>query len=144
MDGKVLVGHDNGRIVTVNVDTEEEIIHGVSHHDGECWGLEVLPESGTFLTCGDDNEFMEISVFDKKVLRTGYVWLPEYNNGKAYETTKIRSTASTMCQFPAHQQGRAITYSKLHGHVAVANNQGDLVIFSYSDFTQVVSKFKHP
>lgn len=101
MDGKILVGHDNGRIATVMLDTEEQKIEGISHHDGEVWGLETFPEKGTFMTSGDDNTFMEISVKDKKVLRTGHVWLPE--NGKAYETNKIRSTASTLCSYPAHQ-----------------------------------------
>ena len=42
LDGKILVGHDNGRIQTINVDgTNRTRVHD-SHHDGEAWGLEVL------------------------------------------------------------------------------------------------------
>jgi len=143
-DRIVVIGHDNGRIFKCNIDSEEQTTVCESHHDGEVWGLEVLPQKGTFLTCGDDNEFYEVDIKQKKVIRGGYVWLPEHNGGKAYETGKIRSTASTMCSFPSHQQGRAITYSSVHNHVAVANNHGDITIFSYDDFTHIVQKFKHP
>ena len=55
LDGKILLGHDNGRIVTVNVDGTDQQLHNYSHCDGEAWGLEIIPEAGTFLTCGDDN-----------------------------------------------------------------------------------------
>jgi hypothetical protein len=55
MDGKILCGHDNGRIATVQMESEEQIIHTYTHHDGEVWGLAALSEKGTFLTCGDDN-----------------------------------------------------------------------------------------
>jgi WD40 repeat protein len=87
---------------------------------------------------------MEFNIKTRKLCRKGNVWLPEYNGGKPYELTKIRSTASTLCSFPPHQQGRSITYSKLHGHVAVTNNQGDVHIFDQKDFSKVVAKFKHP
>jgi hypothetical protein len=102
MNGKVLIGHDNGRIATVMLDSEEQTIHNYSHHDGECWGLEIIPETGCLLTSGDDNQFMEFDIKSRKLVRSGYVWLPEYNNGKPYELTKIRSTASTLCSYPAH------------------------------------------
>ena len=144
MDGKVLLGHDNGVISTLSLEDDKETVHNTSHHDGECWGLEVIPENHTFLTSGDDNQFFEVSIKDRKVLRGGKIWTSEYNDGKAYETNKIRSTASSLCGYPAHQQSRAICYSALHKHVAVANNQGDILVFSYHDFTQVVASFKAP
>lgn len=55
LDNKILIGHDNGRIVTVNIDGTDQTLVNTSHCDGEAWGLEIIPESGTFLTCGDDN-----------------------------------------------------------------------------------------
>lgn len=55
LDGRILVGHDNGRIQVCNVDGTEKELVNVSHCDGEAWGLEIVPEKGTFLTCGDDN-----------------------------------------------------------------------------------------
>ena len=144
LDGKILVGHDNGRIVTLDIEGRNEQLVTTAHHDGECWGLEVIPEQGTFLTCGDDNEFHEISIREKRVLRSGKVWLPEHNDGKPYETNKIRSTASTLSSLPAHQQARAIAYSKHHCHLAVSNNNGDLGIFSYNDFSKKIATLLAP
>lgn len=74
MDGKILVGHDNGRICTYDIDGGNMVQVNTSHYDGECWGLEVLQESGTFLTCGDDNEFHEYSIKEKNVIRSGKIW----------------------------------------------------------------------
>lgn len=136
MQGKILIGHDNGRICTTDIEGNNMVTHNYSHCDGESWGLEVIPQHGTFLTCGDDNQFLEISIRDRKVLRSGKIWTKEMNNDKPYETKKIRSTASTLCDFPAHQQGRCITYSSKHNHVAVSNNQGDIAIFDYNDFSK--------
>jgi WD40 repeat protein len=144
LDGKILVGHDNGRIITIDIEGRNEQLITTAHHDGECWGLDVIPEQGTFLTCGDDNEFHEISLREKRVLRSGKVWLPEHNDGKPYETHKIRSTASTLSSMPAHQQARAIAYSKHHCHLAVSNNNGDIAIFSYNDFSKKIATLLAP
>ena len=80
MDNKILVGHDNGRICTFDITGQDYKLHNVSHHDGECWGLEIIPEMKTFLTCGDDNEFHEFS-FE--------------NNGESYQSTKVGYYVST-------------------------------------------------
>jgi hypothetical protein len=45
---------------------------------------------------------MEVSIRERKVLRAGKIWTKEMNGDKAYETKKIRSTASTLCDFPPH------------------------------------------
>jgi WD40 repeat protein len=102
MGGKILIGHDNGRICTTDIEGKEIITHNISHCDGEAWGLEIIPNQGTFLTCGDDNQFLEISIRDKKVLRSGKIWTKEQNGDKAYETKKIKSTASTLSEIPAY------------------------------------------
>lgn len=138
MQGKILIGHDNGRICTTDLEGKSFVTHSISHHDGEAWGLEVIPKQGTFLTCGDDNQFMEVSIRERKVLRSGKIWTKEQNGDKPYDTKKIRSTASTLCDFPAHQQGRSITYSPVHKHVAVSNNQGDVTIIDYNDFSKKI------
>lgn len=39
LDGKILVGHDNGRIQTVMLDGSDKQMINVSHCDGEAWGL---------------------------------------------------------------------------------------------------------
>ena len=99
MDDKILVGHDNGRIITCNMEGENQQLVSMTHHDGECWGLEVIPEKGTFITCGDDNQFHETNIRSKQVVRTGFIYNPEVD-GK-YETSKMRSTASTLCRYPS-------------------------------------------
>jgi WD40 repeat protein len=102
LDGCILIGHDNGVIITCDLETEAQQILGVSHCDGEVWGLEVNPEKGTFYTSGDDNQFMEFDLFNKRIVRKGKVFSTDYNNGKPYELTKIRSTASTLSSCPPH------------------------------------------
>ena len=69
MDGKILIGHDNGVIQTVNVDGSNKQLVNASHHDGETWGLCVGESKGTFLSCGDDNTIYEFSTKDKKMIR---------------------------------------------------------------------------
>lgn len=117
-----MVGHDNGRIVTVDIEGKSQQLISTTVHDGEAWGLEVIPENGTFLASGDDNEFHEYSMSERRVIRSGKIWSNDYNGGRPYETNKIRSTASSMSGYPAHMQGRAIAFSRPHGHVAVSNN----------------------
>ena len=77
LDGKILVGHDNGKIQTVNVDGSNKQLVMASHFDGEVWGLETLEDQGTFLTCGDDNMIYEYSVKDKELKRQAKIWTAE-------------------------------------------------------------------
>lgn len=60
-NGKILVGLRNGSIYEINESTEEKKHVLASHHEGEAWGLEVVPEENLLLTIGDDNKVM---VFD--------------------------------------------------------------------------------
>lgn len=41
LDGKVVVGHDNGVIATVELKTQKQDIHMDTHSSGEVWGLEI-------------------------------------------------------------------------------------------------------
>lgn len=140
----MLIGHDNGVIATLVLDSETYTVHHHSHYDGEVWGLEIAPHLGAFWTAGDDNQFMEFDIMSRKLKRKGNVWTQENNGGKPYELTKVRSTASTLCSFPAHQQSRSITFSEMLGHVAVANNQGDVHIFQETNWDNCLAKLKHP
>ena len=116
----------------------------MSHHDGEAWGLEVLQDKGTFLTCGDDNQIFEFSIKDKKMIKQGKVWSFELFGGKPYETAKIKSTASTLSSYPVQQQARCVTYSPKHEHVAVSNNYGDVSILDYNDFSKRLTTLYKP
>lgn len=129
LDGKILVGHDCGVVCTVDIKSEKESIYLDTHCEGEVWGLEINQDRGTFYTSGDDNCFMEVDMFKRQCVRKGKIWDDSYNKGKKYETTKIKSTASTLSSLPAHQQARAITICDIHDHVAVANCYGDILIF---------------
>lgn len=86
LDGKILIGHDNGRIQVVNADGTDKQLVNVSHHDGEAWGLAVNHDKGTFLTCGDDNMIYEYSIHDKTMVKQGKVWSLDLMGGKPYET----------------------------------------------------------
>jgi len=74
-----------------------------SHCDCEAWGLEVIQDKGTYLTCGDDNLIYEYSIKDKTMIKQGKIWSFDMMGGKAYETNKIKSTASTMSSHPVQQ-----------------------------------------
>lgn len=102
LDGKIVVGHDNGRIQTVDVSGENLQSVNANHFEGESWGL-FTTRKGTFLTCGDDNNIFEFDIKQKKLVKEGKVWTQELNDGKAYETDKGRSTASTLSKLPSHQ-----------------------------------------
>jgi len=111
---------------------------------GEAWGLEILQDKGTFLTCGDDNQICEFSIKDKKVVKQGKVWSMDLMGGKSYETNKIKSTASTMSSCPVQQQARGITFSPKFEHVAVSNNYGDVHILDYNDLSKRITTLYKP
>ena len=79
---------------------------------------------------------------EKRIVRSGKIW--QSDDGRPYETNKPKATASTLCSYPVHQQGRAIAYSSHHGHVAVSNNYGDIAIFDYNDFGRKLTMLTAP
>jgi WD40 repeat protein len=68
-NGRILVGLRNGSIYEVNEATEEKKHLLASHHEGEAWGLEVVPEDNLILTIGDDNKVMVFDYEQKQFLR---------------------------------------------------------------------------
>lgn len=44
-----------------------------SHHEGEAWGLEVIPEDNTIMTIGDDNKVLVFDYENKKFVRKGTI-----------------------------------------------------------------------
>jgi len=63
-------------------------ILSTSHYNGEVWGLEIIPEKGTFLTSADDGEFFEYSIKDRALIKSGKFWDASYFDGASYETKK--------------------------------------------------------
>lgn len=108
MNGKVLLGLRNGYIYEINESTEDKKLLMASHHEGEAWGLELLPESDSFLTIGDDNKIMEYNYSKKKFTKRGTI---AENPSKNIEKVK-KVTASTLSVYPPNQQGRAVAYCK--------------------------------
>jgi ribosomal protein L31 len=68
-NGKILVGLRNGSIIEIDEATEEKKVLLASHHEGESWGLEVVPEDRMFLTIGDDNKVMAFDYANRGFLR---------------------------------------------------------------------------
>lgn len=73
MNGKILIGLRNGSIYEINETSEDKKHLLASHHEGEAWGLEVIPEEKTIMTIGDDNKIMVFDYENKKFLRKGTI-----------------------------------------------------------------------
>jgi len=69
-----------------------------SHHEGEAWGLEIVPESNSIFTIGDDNKILEFNYEKKEFVRKGIL---AQNPTKNHERAK-KVTASTLSYYPAN------------------------------------------
>ena len=72
-NGKILAGLRNGSIFEVNEETEERRQLLASHHEGEAWGLEIVPEDNTIMSIGDDNKIMVFDYENKKFIKKGSI-----------------------------------------------------------------------
>lgn len=124
MNGRILVGLRSGSIFEINESTEEKKLIMASHHEGEAWGIELVPEAGALFTIGDDNKILEYNFEKKQFVRKGVL---AANPTKNLEKAK-KATASTLSIYPPNQQGRAIGYCKQNDHIAVSNNMGKVTI----------------
>lgn len=68
-----MVGLRSGSIYEVNEATEEKKLLMASHHEGESWGLELVPEVGSLFSVGDDNKIMEYNYEEKKFIKKGTI-----------------------------------------------------------------------
>jgi len=96
-NGNILVGLRNGSIYEINESSEEKRHIMASHHEGEAWGLEVVPEDNLILTIGDDNKVMVFDYENKKFVRQGTI--SENSQPKNQEKVK-KVTASTLSVYP--------------------------------------------
>jgi hypothetical protein len=108
-NGKILVGLRNGSIWEINEASGEKKLLLASHHEGESWGLEVVPEDKAIMTVGDDNKVMVFDYANRRFLRQGT--LSEKKQPKNAAKAK-KVTASTLSQYPPNQQGRSVAYCK--------------------------------
>ena len=90
------MGLRNGSIYEINETTEERKHIMASHHEGEAWGLEVVPEDKIVLTIGDDNKVMVFDYENKKFIRKGTI---SEKQPKNQEKVK-KVTASTLSVYP--------------------------------------------
>ena len=54
----MLIGLKNGSILEFDVSKNEIEVIMNAHHDGEVWGLEVVPGTNKFITSADDNKIL--------------------------------------------------------------------------------------
>lgn len=71
MNGRILVGLRSGTIYEINESTEEKKMLMASHHEGESWGIELVPEASALFTIGDDNKILEFNFEKKQFIRKG-------------------------------------------------------------------------
>lgn len=57
----------------MNESTEEKKHILASHHEGEAWGLEIIPEDNQILTIGDDNKVLVYNYETKKFVTRGTI-----------------------------------------------------------------------
>ena len=96
-NGKILVGLRSGSIYEFNESTEEKKHLMASHHEGESWGLEVIPEDKCVFTIGDDNKVMVFDYENKRFIRKGTI----SEKSVPKNTKKAKSvTASTLSVYP--------------------------------------------
>jgi WD40 repeat protein len=145
LQGRLALAHESGLLHVMSLDGSDRKEVTRAHHDGEVWGLEVLPSKGTILTCGDDGEIYEYDLSNKKCLRQGKVWTPALHGSKTYELSKGKIyTASSICQAPKQMQGRAIAYSSKLNQVAVSNNYGDVMVLDYNNLERKICLIAKP
>ena len=72
-NGKILIGLRNGSIYEVDEASGDKKHLMASHHEGEAWGLEVVPEENLVLTIGDDNKVMVFDYEQKKFVKKGTI-----------------------------------------------------------------------
>jgi len=73
MNGKILIGLRNGSIFEINEASEERKQLLASHHEGEAWGLEIIPEDNLLFTIGDDNKVMIFDYEKKQFIKKGTI-----------------------------------------------------------------------
>ena len=84
---------------------------------------------------------MEFNYETRKFVREGII----SEKSKPKNAKKAKDvTASTLSAYPPNQQGRAVAYSKDHGHVAVSNNMGKVSIRDAKDFNKKIKSLKDP
>ena len=140
-NGNLLVGLRNGSIAEFKDVLGSDAVENTlmrSHFEGEIWGLEVLTEQNKVLTSGDDNMVMQFDFETRKFDRKGTV-----SGHKCENKDKLKNgTASSMSQYPANQQARAICYSKKHNHLVVCSNLGKVSVRDFDDLDKKVASLK--
>jgi len=111
----------------VKKEVKETIAH--SHHDGEVWGLCVIPSENKYVTSGDDNKILMFDMQSKRCVQRGYVVRPSEAEGTAVDRSQApRGGASTTSQEPPANQSRALAWCESLQHLAVATNEGKVSI----------------
>lgn len=140
--GNTLVALRNGIIMEKKQKEEPRVISG-GHWDGEAWGI-VSIDNDHIITCGDDNLIIMYDCKTKEVVRHGKISDNEMKEEKKAESQANKPKAGTRKQatnFPSsssrldyNKMARALTYSKKHNHLVIADAMGKIKIRSLEDF----------
>jgi WD40 repeat protein len=98
-----------------------------------------VAEERTILTTGDDNKIMAFDYANRKCTQVGTISTKSQPKNAA-KAKKV--TASTLSDLPPNQQGRAVAYNKVNGHVAVSNNMGKVSIRTKSNLDSKIKSLK--
>lgn len=136
-NGNVLMGYKNGSLTVMPYTKDGKATPQVimtSHCDGEVWGLQVVDINGKgnlrAITSADDNRVLAYDIKKHKALAEGTVKAPEEGKKKKKKKGKggFKGGASSMSSSPSDQQSRCLAYDAELGHLAVANNVGQVTI----------------
>jgi len=103
MGAKILVGLRTGQIqeidTTANPLKPSALMH--SHHEGETWGLAIIPGEMQFITSGDDNKVMKWDMNTKRCVVINKISAVPADGQPKKPARKIVGGASTLSSLPA-------------------------------------------
>lgn len=117
----ILVGTRDGNITEITPDGNQTVLME-SHNDGEVWGLAVDSDNHLIITTADDNQIKAWNFSHKKPAGTGTI------DSVKGPQRKAGNGASTLAVTGTNQQSRGVALNTSNGHVAIAVNDGRVLI----------------
>lgn len=84
----LLAGLKNGSIVEYDLQSGAREAIMISHHDGEVWGLCIIPGLNRYITSGDDNKILMFDVQSRRCVQKGLVVVDEKEQKKQVISNK--------------------------------------------------------
>ena len=119
---ELIIGLREGDIIFKDLECNENETINRSHHDGQIWGLEYIPDKYV-LTTGDDNKIMLWDLSNYDCIVNGII-------NKIPAIKSIIKGSSGITEYPANQCARAVTYNPYKDHVVIGICDGSISIRS--------------